>query len=163
MTTAANVDLFRNLRPGQELGCSAWVAVHQGMIDRFAEATLDPDPMHVDPEWALSKGPFGHTIAFGFLTTSLLTHLLHLAMHTDHAREPSVEGYFMNYGFDRMRLAAPVPVDARVRGRFHVLDSRLDSKDRIIVKFGCTVEMEGSEKPALVAEWLAIWVPPESR
>lgn len=151
--------LFAGLQVGQDLGVSAWVPVDQQMIDRFGAATLDPDPMHVDPLWARQQGPFGHTIAFGFLTMSLLTHLLHSALNTDSARDPSNEGYYLNYGFDRLRLIATVPVGSRIRGRFKVLDVR-DSDGRIIVKFGVEVEIEGGNQPALVGEWLGIWIPP---
>jgi acyl dehydratase len=148
--------------PGQDIGVSAWLTINQDLISKFGEATLDADPMHVDPRWAKEKGPFGHTVAFGFLTMSLLTNLLHDASSTTWSVEPGEEGYYLNYGFDRMRLIAPVPVGSRIRGRFKTLDRRVDAKDRHLVKIGVEIEIEGQERPALVGEWLTIWVPPQA-
>ncbi|GIK49481.1 MAG: nodulation protein NodN [Alphaproteobacteria bacterium] len=153
-------DPFGELKPGSEIGVSHWVEITQRMIDGFGEVTLDADPMHIDPEWARTKGPFGHTVAFGFLTMSLLTNLLHDAMRTDSAREPAEHGYYLNYGFDRLRLVAPVPVNARVRGRFVLLARERDEKNRFVSRVHVTIEVEGSDRPALIAEWLTMWVPP---
>lgn len=147
--------------PGQVVGTSAWITVDQAMISAFGAATLDADPMHVDPDWAANKGPFGKTVAFGFLTMSLLTHMMHDASGAGWAVEPDEHGYYLNYGFDRMRLISPVPVGARVRGRFTTLSQSVDEKGRHLVKFGVEVEIEGQDRPALVGEWLTIWVPPE--
>jgi acyl dehydratase len=141
---------------------SSWLTVDQALISKFAEATLDADPMHVDPVWAATKGPFGKTVAFGFLIMSLLTYLMHDATRTSWATEPDTEGYYLNYGFDRMRLVTPVPVDSRIRARFETLERAIDEKGRWVVKFGVEVEIEGQERPALVGEWLTIWVPPPS-
>lgn len=160
MTTNQNsLAEFKMFKPGEEVGVSPWVQVNQEMISGFGEVTLDPDPMHVDPEWAAENTPFGGTIAFGFLTVSLLTHLLHAAMGHAMNREHDTDlGYFMNYGFDRMRLVSPVHVNKRVRGRFKTLDNYRDEKGRQMVKFACEIEIEDEDRPALVAEWLAIWI-----
>jgi acyl dehydratase len=139
---------------------SDWVLVDQALISKFGEATLDPDPMHVDPEWA-ARGPFGATIAFGFLTVSLLTHLMHSAMNNEPVSDLS-QGFYLNYGFDRLRLLSPVMVDSRVRGVFRPLGKRVDDKGRVVATFDCRIEIEGASKPALVAEWLTLWVPPEA-
>lgn len=139
---------------------SEWVSLSQDMIDGFAEATLDDDPMHVDPEWART-GPFGTTIAFGFLTMSLLTHLLHSALSSSPVRDLS-DGYYLNYGFDRMRLVSPVPVDSRVRGVFRMTGQTPDEKGRQMAVWDSRVEVEGAERPALVGRWLTVWVPPSS-
>ena len=147
-------------KPGEPIGVSAWIPIDQAMITRFGETTLDPDPMHVDPEWAAEKSPFGHTVAFGFLTMSLLTHLLHDAAKTSGLPDPTQQGYYLNYGFDRLRFVSPVPAGARVRGRFETLSRVIDEKGRHIVKIGAQVEIEGGARPALVAEWLTAWVPP---
>lgn len=147
------------LAVGDQLAPSNWVTVTQEMIDSFGAATLDMDPMHVDPAWA-ARGPFGGTIAFGFLSLSLLTALLHQAMGTTSERYDPSLGYFLNYGFDRARLISPVPVGSRVRGLFTVAEIRHDSEERRIVKFIATIEREGGERPAVYAEWLACWVPP---
>jgi len=152
--------LFHTLPPGTAIGHSEWIRVTQAMIDQFGAATLDPDPMHVDPDWARTQGPFPHTIAFGFLTVSLLTRLIHSATHTGSVHDPGRTGYYLNYGFDRLRLVAPVPVDSRIRGHFRVLETRRDEAGRQVTKFGCEIEIENGTRPALIAEWLSIWVPP---
>lgn len=152
---------FASLSAGQEVGCSPWIEIDQNMISDFGRVTRDPDPMHVDPEWAARNGPYGGTIAFGFLTVSLLTHMLYGAIGTDPDRDTGANGHFLNYGMDYLRLISPIRVGSRVRGHFEVLERRKDDKGRHIVKLGCQVEIEGSERPALVAQWLAIWMPPE--
>ena len=146
---------------GGVVGTSRWLTVDQPMIDRFGQATLDPDPMHIDPQWAKSNAPFGGTIAFGFLTISLLTHLLHDAMGTDPVRDALHQGYYLNYGFDRLRLVAPVRVGSRVRGVFKLAKRIRDERDRLVSTFDCVIEIEGEERPALIAQWLSVWVPPE--
>ena len=140
---------------------SDWLVVTQHLIDQFGNATLDPDPMHVDPAWAAQHSPYGTTIAFGFQTLSLLTHLLHQAVggSSDAPREHVAQGHFLNYGFDRLRLIAPVPVGSRIRAAFRTVSDREDERGRRLVTFDATVEIEGAARPALVATWLVIWVP----
>src|SRR5579872_6976019 len=150
------------IQPGTQLGVSPWITVTQSMIDGFGAVTLDPDPMHIDPEWARSNGPFGGTIAFGFLTVSLLTHLLHATLQPAPQRDPKHSGYYLNYGFDRLRLVSPVRAGKRIRGRFEVHDRKQDERQRLVTTFKCLVEIEGEERPALSAHWLTVWVPPES-
>ena len=157
--TDADNTLDELFAPGTEIGKSSWIAVDQNMITNFGETTLDPDPMHIDPEWAKDNSPYSRTIAFGFLTSSLLTNMLHSAMGTSTSWDTSSHGYFMNYGMDYLRYISPVPVDSRVRGSFKTLDYRLDKKGRRVVKFACEVEIEGEERPALAAEWLTIFMP----
>jgi acyl dehydratase len=118
--------------------------------------------MHVDPEWARRDGPYQDTIAFGFLTMSLLTHLLHSALGTCSDRVPT-SGHYLNLGFDRLRLVSPVPVDSRIRGHFKVRNAARDEQGRVRVSFDAAIEVEGSDRPALVAEWLSIWVPHEEK
>jgi acyl dehydratase len=160
--TAVSQKIFDGLNPGDHIGPSPWLEVSQAMIDGFAQVTLDPDPMHIDPAWAKKNGPFGGTIAFGFLTISLLTHLLHQALGTHPSRESNGHGYYLNYGFDRLRLVSPVPAGARVRGVFNVADRRRDERGRWVTVFDSTIEIENSERPALVAQWLSVWVPPDA-
>ena len=150
------------MQPGASLGASRWLTIDQRMIDRFGEATLDPDPMHIDPEWARRNGPFGGTIAFGFFTMSLLTYLLHDALGASLERDDHREGYYLNYGFDRLRLVAPVRTGKRIRGVFKLADRVRDERQRLVSTFDCTIEIEGEERPALVAQWLSVWVPPEA-
>jgi acyl dehydratase len=129
------------------------------MITKFGEATLDPDPMHIDPAWSRENSPYGGTIAFGFLTSSLLTHLLYGALNRNLVQDASKQGHVMNYGLDYLRFISPVPVNSKIRGHFKVLENSVDKKGRNIVKFGCEIKIEGLEKPALIAEWLGILIP----
>src|SRR5689334_1995300 len=105
---------FDRFVPGEDLGRSSWIDVTQQLVSSFGKSTLDADPMHIDPDWAREHTPYGGTIAFGFFTVSLLTHMLHDTLGTSPAREPADQGYFMNYGFDHLRLVSPVPVGSRV-------------------------------------------------
>ena len=131
---------------GREL-VSVWREIDQARIDLFAEATDDPQWIHVDPERAAS-GPFGTTIAHGFLTLSLVVPLFEEVL-------PRLEGYALtvNYGLNRVRFPAPVPVGRRIRGRF-----RVEAADAVAggeqLTVAATLELEGSEKPACVAELL---------
>ena len=131
---------------GQEL-VSGWREIAQERIDRFADATDDPQWIHVDPERA-AQGPFGTTIAHGFLTLSLVVPLFEEAL-------PPLEGYALtvNYGLNRVRFTAPVPVGSRIRGRF-----RIEAVDEVPgaaqLTVATTIELEGSDKPACVAEAL---------
>lgn len=154
---------FESLALGEVVGISRWLTVDQAMIDAFGESTLDPDPMHVDPEWARVHGPFGGTIAFGFLTISLLTHLLHDAMGSTPSRDAHDRGYYLNYGFDRVRLVSPVRAGRRIRGVFRLANRVVDERGRLVSTFDSTIEIEGEERPALIAAWLTVWVPPEAR
>ena len=162
MLDAQVEDTLSNLTPGEEVGVSPWLTVSQTMIDAFGHATLDPDPMHVDPAWAKANSPYDGTIAFGFLTISLLTHLMHGSMGVQGAHDPRRSGYYLNYGFDRIRLVAPVRTGRRVRGCFKLLERKTDEQGRLITTFDCRVEIEGESRPALVAQWLTVWVPPNT-
>jgi acyl dehydratase len=145
-------------RIGQPIGSSNWFPIDQRRIDAFAEATADPDPMHIDPAWCAANSPFKTTIAFGFLTTSLLTHLSHQAIGWLNSTSAYDGGYALNYGFDRLRLIEPVPVGSRIRAHFTLLDYVETRPGEARTKFGVTVEIEGRSRPALVAEWLGLWV-----
>jgi acyl dehydratase len=146
---------------GRNFGPSEWILIGQDMISSFGVTSLDPDPLHIDPDWAAKHSPYGGTIAFGFLTVALLTKLLHSASSTSVHNDPSKNGVFLNYGFDRMRLISPVPVNAKIRGHFVLKSIEPDAKGRTIACFDCKVEIEGYERPALVADWLTIWLPPQ--
>lgn len=156
----------RGLTVGTVIGPSDWVPVTQELISGFARYTLDPDPFHMDPKWAEANSPYGVTIAFGFLTVSLLTHLMHNAQGArarDPAADPAIHGYYLNYGFNRLRLVSPVKVDSRVRGHFTVKNREVDNKGRNIATFDCSIEIEGEKRPALIAEWLVLWIPGNPR
>ena len=135
---------------GQEVGLSRWITVDQARIDAFARITEDEQFIHVDPERAKST-PFGGTIAHGFLTLSLAS-----AMSYD-AVAP-LDGMVMgvNYGFDKLRFLAPVPAGSKVRGRFKLLSAEDKGGGRWLLKHELTVEIEGADKPALIAEWLSM-------
>jgi acyl dehydratase len=162
MLEAQVEDTLSNLTPGEEVGVSPWLTVSQAMIDAFGLATLDHDPMHVDPAWAAANSPYNGTISFGFLTISLLTHMMHGSMGVQGALDPRRTGYYLNYGFDRIRLVAPVRTGRRVRGCFKLLERKTDEQGRLITTFDCRVEIEGEPRPALVAQWLTVWVPPNT-
>ena len=137
---------------GQEIGVSRWIHVDQARIDAFARTTEDEQFIHVDPERARAT-PFGGTIAHGFLTLSLAS-----AMSYD-ALAP-LDGVVMgvNYGFDKLRFLAPVPAGSRVRGRFRLLSAEDKGGGRWLLKHELTVEIEGGDKPALIAEWLGMQI-----
>jgi acyl dehydratase len=145
-------------RVGQSIGSSDWFLIDQERIDAFAQATADMDPMHVDPEWARANSPFKTTIAFGFLTVSLLTHLSHQAIGWLNSTAAHEGGYALNYGFDRLRLIEPVLVGSRIRAHFTLLEYQEPRPGEVRSKFGVTVEIEGRSRPALAAEWLGLWV-----
>ncbi|UGX86338.1 MaoC family dehydratase [Phyllobacterium meliloti] len=143
---------------GTEMGCSEWRVVSQDMINKFADATDDHQFIHTDPERA-AETPFGSTIAHGFLTISLLSTLAYEAL-------PMIEGATMgiNYGFDKVRFMAPVKSGKQVRARFKLVDADIRPSGRVLNNYEVTLEIEGSIKPALVANWLTIAVlehPPE--
>jgi acyl dehydratase len=129
---------------GQEVGASDWFTVTQEMINRFADVTDDHQWIHVDVERAKRESQFGTTIAHGFLTVSLLPRLTREAVE--------VRGNFkmrVNYGFNRLRFVSPVPAGARIRAR--LTPQKVAENE---VTWLVTVDVEGSEKPAVVAEWL---------
>ena len=133
---------------GEEIGASDWFEVTQDRINAFADATEDHQWIHIDRERARSASPFGTTIAHGFLTLSLLPHLA--------AQAYRVQGDFkmgINYGLNRLRFISPVPSGSRVRARF-TLQSVEDVAGGVQLTVVATVEIDGGQKPALVAEWL---------
>ena len=138
---------------GQEVGLSRWITVDQARIDAFARITEDEQFIHVDPERA-RQTPFGGTIAHGFLTLSLASAMAE-------AVEP-LDGVVMgvNYGFDKLRFLAPVRSGSRVRGRFKLMSAEdkgsQDGVTRWLLKHELTVEIDGGDKPALIAEWLSM-------
>ncbi|HEY6514303.1 MAG TPA: MaoC family dehydratase [Burkholderiaceae bacterium] len=136
-------------RVGSEIGVSAWTTIDQPMIDAFGKLTGDQHFIHVDPARAAQVLPSKGTIAHGFLTLSLLSNMAYQVC-------PTIEGarFPLNYGFNRMRFVAPVPVGSRVRAHFVLAKvERIDDVQRQLV-YNATVEIEGAAKPALVAEWL---------
>lgn len=133
---------------GKEIGLSRWFLIDQDRINQFADVTEDQQFIHVDPLNAKDT-PFGGTIAHGFLTLSMLS-----AMADDAV--PVVEGlvHSVNYGFDRIRFISPVRANSRVRGRFDLIKFE-STAGQITQSVSVSVEIEGSDQPALVAEWIS--------
>ena len=134
-------------RVGQEVGVSPWVEITQERIDTFAKAIGDFQWIHVDAERA-KNSPFGGTIAHGFLTLSLLSHLSEQTFSFSDRRMG------INYGLNRVRFTSPVPVGSRVRARFKLQKFEHIEGNGVQVTWTTTVDIEGKEKPALIAEWL---------
>jgi acyl dehydratase len=132
---------------GHEVGTSDWFVVTQDRINAFADATDDHQWIHVDAERARTETPFGTTIAHGFLTLSLASALMRNAITVDGPRMT------LNYGLNRMRFVSPVPAGSRIRAR--VALGRVDDvADSVQATWNITIEREGGEKPAVVAEWI---------
>ncbi|MCG3190276.1 MAG: putative enoyl-CoA hydratase 1 [Burkholderiaceae bacterium] len=143
------IDRLSDLRArvGQELAVGDWVTVDQPMIDKFADATGDHQWIHVDPARA-ATGPFGTTVAHGFLTLSLLPRLAASALEIADVRMS------VNYGLNRVRFPAPVPVGSRIRARLKLLAFEpLDGGAQLVTEV--TMEREGGDKPVCVAESVA--------
>ncbi len=137
---------------GQQLGTSDWLEIKQDRIDKFADATGDHQWIHVDPKRA-KDGPFGACIAHGYLTQALVNHFLPQIME--------VQGVSMgvNYGADRLRFPAPVPVGSRIRGSAELLEAE-DTKDGgIQTKVRVTVEIEGKDRPGCVIDTISRFYP----
>lgn len=137
-------------RTGQEVGLSRWFDITQQRINEFADVTEDWQFIHVNPEQA-AKTPFGGTVAHGFLTLSMLAAMTYDAL-------PAVKGRVMgvNYGFDKIRFISPVRSGSRVRARFKLLDVTLRNPKEFLSKSEVAIEIEGVDKPALIAEWLGV-------
>jgi acyl dehydratase len=137
-------------RIGEEVGVSGWIAVDQARIDSFAEATEDRQFIHVDPA-AAGDGPFGGTIAHGFLSLSLLPRMGAEAMLIPEGMKVGI-----NYGLDRVRFLAPVRSGGRVRGRFSLDSDEEKAPGQWLLRHNVSVEIEDEEKPALAALWLTL-------
>jgi acyl dehydratase len=134
-------------RVGEEVGVSPWVEVSQERIDTFARAINDPQWIHVDTERAKSSA-FGGTIAHGFLTLSLLSHL------SERTFSFSDRKMGVNYGLNRVRFTSPVRSGSRVRARFTLARYEPIEGNGVEVTWNTVIEIEGADKPALVAEWI---------
>ena len=137
-------------RIGAETGLSDWILVDQPRIDAFAEVTEDRQFIHVDPA-AAARTPFGGTVAHGFLTLSLLSRFAEEAMLVPEGVRMGV-----NYGFERVRFLAPVRSGKRVRGRFTLASLEEKRPGQWQFVHNVTVEIEGEDKPALVADWIGL-------
>jgi acyl dehydratase len=143
----ASLDEIRG-KVGQSLGASPWIEVSQQSIDTFADVTGDHQFIHVDPA-AAAQTPFGGTVAHGFLTLSLLSQMAGHVMLV-----PDTTKMGVNYGFERVRFIAPVRSGKRVRGHFVLAGIEEKQAGQWQFVHNVTVEIEGEEKPALVADWI---------
>lgn len=133
---------------GKEIGVTEWFPVTQGRINQFAEATEDRQWIHLDRARASKESPYGGTIAHGFLTLSLLSHLMKEAIQIQGGVRLAV-----NYGLNRVRFPSAVRADSRIRARIALLDLKKLS-DAVEATYSVTMESEGSAKPSCVAEWI---------
>ncbi len=135
---------------GRNLGVSGWKRIDQADIDEFSALTGDAGPIHNNPTEAARIAPYGGTIVQGFMMLSCLTGFAkNLRLPQDGI------AFRLNYGFDRVRIIAPVPVGSRIRGSFRLKDLVAKGTGAALMTIEATVEVEGGDKPALVADWLA--------
>jgi acyl dehydratase len=138
---------------GKEDEPGEWFTVDQERINKFADTTIDHQFIHVDPERSAQLSPYKVTIAHGFLTLSMLTHL------AGSVRGSYMEAYSgivmgVNYGFEKVRFVAPVKVNSKVRLRREIASVELKNANTIHLTHKCTIEIQGEDKPACVAEWI---------
>ena len=152
MSSMVNTDQLSNYI-GREVGVTDWFEIDQERIDKFADATGDHQYIHVDPERA-AQTPFGTTIAHGFLTLSLMSMLS--GMDGSIKLENAVMG--INYGLDKVRFINPVKVGSKIRARFELVSADEKKPKHYLLKHKVTIEIDGEEKPALIAEWLGMTV-----
>lgn len=145
MRIIQGIDELRGL-VGQELGVSDWFTIDQKRIDAFADVTEDHQWIHIDVERAQRESPWGTTIAHGFLTLSLLPALTRTIYQVEGVKAR------INYGLDKVRFLAPVPADARVRARVALTSVEPQGEGRYKAMFATTIELDGSERPACIAE-----------
>ena len=138
---------------GTEVGVSNWITVDQAMIDQFAKTTHDEQWIHIDPARAAKETPFGGTIAHGFLTLSLASRFAY-----DCSSEMDGQVMGINYGMNKLRFLMPVRAGARLRGRFTLQAVSARNATDMLRTNTLTIEIEGEETPALVAEWLGLAV-----
>lgn len=136
---------------GQDAGTSEWFTIDQQRVNDFADVTLDHQFIHVDPVRA-AQGPFGTTIAHGFLTLSMLAYFLQNGVGVDVPNRTMG----VNYGFDKVRFLQPVKVGSRIRAKAVVLEAAEKNPGQFLFKLDITVEIEGQDKPAIKAEWLSM-------
>jgi len=140
-------------RVGEEIYVSEWTSVSQAETNEFGRVTRDPDPIHVDPEFARTEGPFGTTVLFGFQILSMLSYLCR-PLRFQHGT--GAVGYDLNYGLNRVRFVRPIPVGARFRNRVVLKKIEQRKNGDFLITTTNTIELEDGERPALVAEWLGL-------
>jgi acyl dehydratase len=154
------MSLPADIKIGDKIGTSPWLLIDQESIDRFGEATKDPDPQHLDPEWSKAHSPWGTTIAYGFQTLSMLSYLFYGVVEFDNS-QLEVHGY--NYGVDYARFISPVKSGSRIRGHFSLKDIQERKPGQTRYIYHVEVEIEGEDKLAMVADWVSLVTDPEGR
>ncbi|MFP4518263.1 MAG: MaoC family dehydratase [Oceanicaulis sp.] len=147
----STINIFKE-RIGQT-NTSDWFTIDQPRVNAFADVTLDHQFIHVDPDRAKAETPFGGPIAHGFLTLSMLSHFAGQALPAFPDKAIGI-----NYGFDKVRFLSPVPVGAKVRGKFTLADVTERKPGQIQLTQNVEVEIDGHETPALAAQWLSLVV-----
>lgn len=153
MTAIAIAKAALEAQIGQEVGVSNWITVDQPMIDQFGETTHDDQWIHVDPERAARETPFGGSIAHGFLTLSLASRFAYDCFDLAPGQVMGI-----NYGFNRLRFLSPVRANSRLRGRFTLSGVTQRNATDLLRETVLTIEIEGQQTPAVVADWLGLAV-----
>jgi acyl dehydratase len=145
-----SLETYQNM-VGKEIGVSSWHLVDQNRINVYADVIEDHQFIHVDPERAKKETAFGTTVAHGFLTMSLMSIMSYEVM-------PVIEGTTMgvNYGFAKLRFISPVKAGSRVRGRFTLTEATLRKPKELLSRTAVSVEIEGEQRSALVADWIGL-------
>ncbi|MDG1470689.1 MAG: MaoC family dehydratase [Ascidiaceihabitans sp.] len=153
MSHIENAKAAMEAQIGQEVGVSNWITVDQPMIDQFADVTHDNQWIHINPERAAAETPFGGTIAHGFLTLSLASRFAYDCFSMAPGQVMGI-----NYGFNKLRFLTPVTAGSRLRGRFVMKTVTQRNATDLLRETGLTIEIEGVETPALIADWLGLAV-----
>ena len=161
MVRPSNILTLQKEKVGNTLGPSKSIKITQQMINQFSHTTFDPDPMHIDPAWCEKNSPYSSTIAFGFLTMSLLTAMAHDLMKYDREDRIGTGGFPLNYGFNKVRLVAPVPVNSNLYSTMTLLDVTERKPGQILQEIAVTIHIEGQKTPALVGNWVGLWITEE--
>lgn len=138
---------------GREIAVTDWLVISQERINQFAEATDDRQWIHMDRERAQKESPYGTTIAHGFLTLSLLSHFIKQAIQFNGGIRRAI-----NYGLNRVRFPSPVRSGSQIRARIGLLSVK-DRADALEAVFSISLEVQGSERPCCVAEWIVLYYP----
>jgi acyl dehydratase len=156
MSDLQNAYVAQSLLIGETLGRSPWLLIDQARINAFADITEDPQFIHIDTARAATETPFGGTVAHGFLTLSMASRMMQDTV------EP-FEGQVMNLnaGFDRLRFLSPLRSGSSIRGVFELKEVKQTSSNQLRMVTKLTIEIEGADKPALVADWVNVAVFPD--
>jgi acyl dehydratase len=152
MSNKFEVEALRS-QIGKEIYVSDWTSVTQAEVNEFGKVTRDLDPIHVDPTFARTEGPFGTTVLFGFQILSMLSYLCQ-PLRFQHGT--GAVGYDLNYGFNRVRFITPIPVNASFRNRVVLKKIEQRKSGDYLLTTTNTIELENVARPALIAEWIGL-------